>query len=78
MKLDVYKKWVDDEVGALDPAVLTDNWATAWEKTLSPMPTSGVDAGSHRRVGSVTRGASRLASLPPCHHAANRMRVQQV
>jgi hypothetical protein len=42
MKLDVYKTWVAGEVMAQDPAKLTDNWATAWEKTLSPMPTSGV------------------------------------
>jgi hypothetical protein len=42
MKLDVYKKWVEDEVSAFDPAILTDNWATAWEKTLSPMAMSGV------------------------------------
>lgn len=42
MKLDVYKKWVENEVTALDPATLTDNWATAWAQTLSPMPMSGV------------------------------------
>ncbi len=43
MKLDVYKGWVESEVSGKDkdPALITNSWATAWNQTLSPMPTSG-------------------------------------
>jgi hypothetical protein len=42
MKLHVYKNWVEREVRAHDPAVLTANWAIAWEQTLTSMLPTGV------------------------------------